>query len=316
VKVLAIAAFAIAAVAVASTSAGADVLDTPTPAPVWTKTVGIMRVERFGSGNPALILVPGLGCGTWVWRDTIAREVKRHAVYAVTLAGFDGVPLTTDAGLDAADTSLATLIATEKLDRPVLIGHSLGGFATLRFGTEHPALLRGVVSVDGLPVFPALAQSTPDQRAAAASRMGSAIAAQSPGEYEASQGQIMRDYVVDPAIAARATTLVERSDQKAIALYAGQLFAQDLRPQLPKLTLPGIIVAPIPALPLPSYLPPELAQLTQDQRHAGMLAFYGTIIAGAPSLQIVPIDGARHFAMLDQPDAFATALDTFIASLH
>jgi pimeloyl-ACP methyl ester carboxylesterase len=36
-------------------------------------------------------------------------------------------------------------------------------------------------------------------------------------------------------------------------------------------------------------------------------------MAGAPSLRVVPIENARHFISLDQPEAFAKALDNFIA---
>src|SRR5580700_10105628 len=114
VKQVMTAALAAMLVALAAAAARADALDTPTPAPDWTKTVGTMRVEKFGSGGPALILVPGLASGSWAWRPIIAHEAQTHAVYAVTLAGFDGVPLTPDAGLDSADASIATLISTEK----------------------------------------------------------------------------------------------------------------------------------------------------------------------------------------------------------
>ena len=82
----------IACVLLLGSVARADILDTPIPKPAWTKMVGSLQVQRYGSGSPALILVPGLSCGAWLFRDTIARESKTHAVYAVTLAGFDGVP--------------------------------------------------------------------------------------------------------------------------------------------------------------------------------------------------------------------------------
>src|SRR5580704_1318629 len=99
-------------------SVRADPLDTPLPKPAWERTVGNLRVEKYGSGNPALILVPGLGCGAWSWRDTVAREAAKHTVYTVTLPGFDGLPPGANDTMDAAEASLVTLIAGEKLVKP------------------------------------------------------------------------------------------------------------------------------------------------------------------------------------------------------
>ena len=87
-------------------------------------TVGTLRVQQYGDHGWALILIPGLASGTWAWQGTIAHFAKDHAIYAVTLAGFDGVPApkaqTGLLGLAAA--SLLELIRTHHLEKPVLIG--------------------------------------------------------------------------------------------------------------------------------------------------------------------------------------------------
>ncbi len=101
-----------------------------------------------------MILIPGLASGAWVWRDSIAALQGEHRVYAVTLAGFDGRPAVKGDVLAQAAASLHALIASQRLDRPVLIGHSLGGTLALQFATTHSDLIAGVVAVDGLPVFP------------------------------------------------------------------------------------------------------------------------------------------------------------------
>ena len=43
------------------------------------------------------------------------------------------------------------------------------------------------------------------------------------------------------------------------------------------------------------------------------LAFYKTQYGGTPTVTFVAIANAGHFAMLDQPAAFAAALDAFVA---
>ena len=100
--------------------------------------VGTLKFEVHGTRGRPVILIPGLEGGPWVWKDTIARLEKNHVVYAVTLAGFDGMPAPArKTGLvDQADASLLQLIEQRHIDRPVLVGHSLGGTLALRFAGE------------------------------------------------------------------------------------------------------------------------------------------------------------------------------------
>ena len=128
--------------------------------------VGTLKFERHGDHGHAVILIPGLEGGPWVWRDSIAQLEKNHVVYAVTLAGFDGMPAPARrTGLmDQADASLLALIGRQHIDKPVLVGHSLGGTLALRFAGEHPALISGAVAVDGLPIFPGMDRVDTAQR--------------------------------------------------------------------------------------------------------------------------------------------------------
>ena len=63
-----------------------------TIAPAERFEVGGVLVERHGSGGRPLILIPGLASGGWVWQDTIRAFAPEHAVYVLTLPGFDGRP--------------------------------------------------------------------------------------------------------------------------------------------------------------------------------------------------------------------------------
>ena len=78
----------------------------------------------------------------------------KYTVYLLTLPGFDGRKPVPGATLESLARDLATLIETRKIDKPVLVGHSLGGTLSLAFAAEHSDLIAGVVAVDGLPVFP------------------------------------------------------------------------------------------------------------------------------------------------------------------
>lgn len=135
-----------------------------------------MLVERHGSGGRPLILIPGLASGSWVWQETVREFAGMQAVYVVTLPGFDGRPAVEGNPLEAARSALLELIASRRLARPVLVGHSLGGTLGMLLAADEPARIGGVVSVDGLPVTPRTEDMPPEQRAQMADNMRARMA--------------------------------------------------------------------------------------------------------------------------------------------
>ena len=53
--------------------------------------------------------------------------------------------------LDTVDRDVAAFLPSA--NKPVIIGHSLGGFLAIRLAEEHSDLISGAVAIDGLPVF-------------------------------------------------------------------------------------------------------------------------------------------------------------------
>ena len=273
-------------------------------------TIGTLTVQRHGDHGRPVILIPGLTCGPWEWQSTIAQLEKNHVVYALTLAGFDGVPAPTDSGnlYDRADASLLQLIRQDKIDKPVLVGHSIGGSLALRFAGEHPELVSGVMAVDGLPLFPGMDKVSDQQRAAIATKMADKMAAQTPEQAKAYALTYMQKVgVIDPALAARYALLTERSDNQAAAKYAAADLAFDGRSLLKNAKMPIVEISP--------YYAADFAAgplVMSEQQKAD---YYSSLLANAPQAKVVSISPARHFVMLDQPAKFAKALDDFIAGL-
>jgi pimeloyl-ACP methyl ester carboxylesterase len=305
---------ATAALALTSFSVGlAATTDSARPKPISVATVGTMRVEAYGTGSPALIFIPGLSCGSWVWDDAVRTYEKSHAVYVVTLAGFDGLPAKPGPAIDAADASLSQLLTTYRLDRPIVIGHSLGGYLALRFGSEHSDLVRGIVSVDGLPVFPALLDATSERRREIADATAASISKASAAEFAEQQRVTIATMVTDPARARQVAELSSKSDPAAVGTYAGELFASDLRPQMKMLTAPTLEIAPVPTIPT-AYEGPGASTKSKAERAASYVGFYASLFPGTPRLEVVPISDSLHFVMIDQPKALYDAITAFVAA--
>lgn len=263
--------------------------------------VGTLHVDTYGHGGSAVVLVPGLASGAWAWRGTVEKFQGAHTIYVLTLPGFDGRPATTQTPLFATfERDFWTLLESRKIARPVVVGHSLGGTLAIALAEQHPERLRAIVAVDGLPVFPAVAQMTPAQRESAAANLSASIANETPDAFAAYELRFMQTIgTLDAQRASQLATLEAKSDPRAVAAWTAEDLTTDLRPQLAHITIPFVEIMPY-AAPSP---------YTQAQTQA----FYESLLAGAPTVRVEPITPARHFAMFDRADDFYADLAKVLA---
>lgn len=269
--------------------------------------VGATLVERHGQRGPPLILIPGLASGAWTWQQTVRRFSGEHVVYVLTLPGFDGRPAVEGAGLQAAHESLLALVTSRKLNQPVLVGHALGGTLALGFAAQHPALVRGVVALDGLPVLPGTEEWGPAQRGRMAGSIAGRYLAPTPAMFAAQQQDYMRGTgVVDMARADELAKLSARSDPIAVTRYMGEAIALDLRSALPAITAPVLVISPY------FQMDAEQMRMTEEAK----TAYYQALMEGTPNVKVVSVAPARHFAMFDQPQKVGDAIAHFLRNLR
>jgi pimeloyl-ACP methyl ester carboxylesterase len=267
---------------------------------------GSVHVDRYGSGSPALVLIPGLTDSGAVWDTTVARYQAAHTIYVLTLPGFGGRPPIAAPMLDTVDRDIAAFLP--EADKPVLIGHSMGGLLAIRLAEEHSDLIRGAIAIDGLPVVGGLDKLTAAERAAIAAKMGSTIANQSPAEFEKAEATQIA-FMTNPSNVQMALSFSKGASIAATATYAQELMETDLRPELSKITVPLLEIGPFDSTvdPMSPFSP--MATLQQKQ------TYYQSLLAGDPSAKVVMIDDSRHFIMIDQPEKLFAAIDAFLASL-
>ncbi len=147
--------------------AGASV--TPLPQPSSSFTSGSLHVDVYGApGKQALVFVPGLTCGPWEWSGEIARFANTYTIYALTLPGFDGTAPVQGPLFKTVSADFWAMLASHNIVMPIVVGHSLGGTLAIMLAEQHSDRIRGVIAVDGLPVFPGTENQSAAQRAAAA----------------------------------------------------------------------------------------------------------------------------------------------------
>jgi pimeloyl-ACP methyl ester carboxylesterase len=113
-----------------------------------------IRYVDTGSGDPALVFVHGWCCNHTYWRDQIPVFAKNHRVIAVDLPGHgESEKPNRDYSIGNFVDVVATLINELKLEKPVVVGHSMGGVIVFNLTRQHPDLARGAVIVDA-PLVP------------------------------------------------------------------------------------------------------------------------------------------------------------------
>ena len=252
------------------------------------------------------MLVPGLTDSGAVWDSTVARYQASHTIYVLTLPGFGGRPAVPAPMLDTVDRDIAAFLP--RANKPVLIGHSMGGYLAIRLAEEHSDLIRAVIAIDGLPILPGLDKLTPQARAGVAAMVGGKLAQSSPAEFESGE-KTQLSYLTKPSNVQEALAISQGANIAATGMYLQEMMSSDIRPGLSKIGVPLLEIAPFDASIDPNNPYTPWPTLQQKQ------TYYQNLLAGDPTAKLVMIDDSRHFIMLDQPAKLFAAIDAFLATV-
>lgn len=261
-------------------------------------------VETRGQG-PDVILIPGLASTSEVWRRTADRLDDRYRVHLVSLRGFGQIP----AGANAQGTIIGPVageirryIAVQHLNRPAVIGHSMGGLIALRMASDAPGQIGRVMVVDAAPFFPSLISAgatvgdvEPLARIAYQALMFLG------DEALRQQGTAIGDQLGGASDSLFSSMGWQGGDRAMLAQSLYEVMTTDLRHRLPNITAPVTVVY--------GWSPDDAS----PRAHVDGLfrASYASLRAPATFDRI---EGAEHMVMLDRPTAFYAALDRFLAS--
>lgn len=238
-------------------------------------------VRVTGRGR-AVIFIPGLGCPGEVWDDTAAHFADRIQSHVLTLAGFAGQPPIKPPLSAKVRRDLVRYIRSRKLERPIVVGHSMGGFIAYWLAITAPDVIGGLIVVDAGPAL-----GSRDLETARALRNTWAQA----GDDELPE-QVRSKFIgmtTHPKHIAPYLAAIAKSSRQSIGDAIYELVTTDLRPKL------GAIQAPLLLI---------LADGSLQNR-------YKTMAEPVAKREVVVIPKAGHFVMLDNPEAFYDALATF-----
>lgn len=266
-----------------------------------------LNARVIGEGHP-MIMIPGLTCDGAVWDTTIEALGDQYQYHVLTLPGFAGqAPLAdVEAGFFSQIKSLVyQYIEENKIEKPIIVGHSLGGFLALQIGIEKPELAEKLVVVDALPFMTAIqmptateesakpfAQSMKDQMKAAAN--------QTEEQKRVYQQMNLQSLIRNKDYMELATNWGVSSDMHTVAQAMYEMFTTDIRADLAKIKTPTLVLGAWAAY--------ESYGSTKES----VMNMYKAQYAKHQHLDLDISDTGYHFIMWDDPEFFHNWLNKFL----
>ncbi len=276
---------------------------TPAPRPADERIqLDHISVRVTGQGSP-VVLIPGLSSPAAVWDGVLPALAASHRVYVVQVNGFGGDDPRGNLQpgiLPGVVADLHAMLAKAKVRHAAVVGHSLGGLVTLMLAKDHPEDVGKALIVDALPFVGSA--FFPGSTVESVKPQAEAMRAQMAGLYgkpfpEAVGQAIARQNALKPESQKQVAAWSAAADMRVSGQALYEDLQTDLRPLLAGVTPPVTVLVPWTAV----------------RGGEAVLDLYRHEYAGTPHVTVQGVAECGHFIMLDQPEAFAKALEAFLA---
>jgi pimeloyl-ACP methyl ester carboxylesterase len=261
-----------------------------------------ISVTTVGAGSD-VILIPGLGSSPRVWRELTA-AVPGHRYHLVQVAGFAGTATGANTeGAVAAPVAeeIARYIAASGLQKPAVIGHSMGGTIGMMLTGRHPGMVSRLMVVDMLPFLGVMfgpPGTTPDSVKPVADSLLTQFRSADPAARQARTTATIAGMVDTVAMRPGALDDSLKSDPDVSARAYHELVVTDLTPELGRIDVPTTVL----------YVVPKAPGLTA----AKIDGWYKAAYAPLKGVTLRRVDASAHFIMWDQSQQFQSEVRDFL----
>lgn len=243
----------------------------------------------------AIVFLHGVGGGARGFLPQLDGLRDRYRVVAWDMPGHGGSTPLELVSVDSLTAALAGFLQTLGLDRPVLVGHSLGGMLVQRLLSLQPGAARAVVLAQTSAAFGS--QDPAWGAEFLRVQLGPLDAGHGMADLAAGMVAGMAGDDPDPDGLALARECLARTPDSTYRDTVLALPGFDLRDALPRLAVPALVLAG-----------------TRD-RNAPAAAME-RMAARIPGARFVALEGAGHLAHLERPAAFNAAVRGFLDDLE
>ncbi len=106
----------------------------------FNSSKGPVSYSKYGAGKPVM-LIHGFGEDSLIWENQVSFLSKNYLLLVPDLPGSGNSPMISEDSMESYATVLKELCDHEKIEKLVLIGHSMGGYITLAFMEKWPDMV-------------------------------------------------------------------------------------------------------------------------------------------------------------------------------
>jgi pimeloyl-ACP methyl ester carboxylesterase len=201
------------------------------------------EVAKTGKGKQSIIFLPGFASSGDVWNETKINFEKEFTCYTFTMAGFAGVKPQPNASFKNWETEIVNYIKANKIEKPIIVGHSMGGGLALAIASDYPERISKIVVVDALPCLAALRDpSFKSQENNNCTSMVNQMTAMSEDEFLQMQKRNMAMLLADTTKQEEAINWSMKSDRKTFSEMYCDFSNTDLRDKIVAIKCPSLIL--------------------------------------------------------------------------
>lgn len=263
-----------------------------------------LNSEVSGQGRP-ILLMSGFISDESVWNEVSQTLAKNYQVHQLSMAGFGTNSACDNAAtiVDSVNKELIQYINDNKLNKPIFVGHSMGGLMAFNLSLNKNITLAGAISVDGLPFIGPI--FTRDN-ATTVNDLKPQAAAMRTMYQQADSAQIVamtkQGLMIQTNQKSRYQDIINMAEQSDPATAASAIYSvmtTDLRPQLAQLTNPVLLIG-------------ASGGFSSQAQHDAMESLYHGQIKTAPKASLIMNTKGRHFLMWDQTPWLVKTIEQFM----
>lgn len=250
-------------------------------------------VAKSGKGTQAIIFIPGLASSGDVWKETVAMLEDSYICYILTMPGFAGVMPEEEPSFEKWKCRIIQFIEDEKIENPILVGHSMGGGLVLSIASDVPELPKKLIIVDALPCLMAL--TNPDFKSAPDNDcrdMVERITSMDEMKFAQMQRMSVASLTADSSRFEEIVNWGLTSDKKTYAKLYCEFANTDLRERIKSIKVPSLVL-----------LEPNFKNIESAIREQ---------YKGLATMQLKYANKGLHFIMFDDEEWFLNQLSEFI----
>jgi len=302
------------------------------PSPHTTQFVAVendvkLEVLDWGGTGRPVVLVPGLGNTAHIFDQFALKLLPRYHVYGITRRGFgaSSAPATGYSADRLGDDVLAVL-DTLKIEKPVLLGHSLGGEELSSVGSRHAGRVAGLVYLDAGYAYAFYDQSRGDLKIDLAD-LEKKLAQLHAGKSPADPRPLVKELLESTLPGFERDLREHQKDLELMspALLAAQAAAplagptQEIMSGMQKYSQIPVPILAIYAVPHdrgPMASPDATARAAQEARDEETTGMQATAFEkGLPTARVVRIPHADHYVFRSNEADVLRYMDAFVAEL-